>query len=89
MVEKFIAKFKKDDITEESVNTEFITRYLNSDGKQFFIRIPTKVSSTFKLKNRQTVELAINYKTKEIVLKFKDEIGDKTKRKSNLTKKKK
>ena len=88
MVERFIAKYHKPKITDESVNTEYITRVLNSDGKQFFIRIPLKVSNEFKLKNRQAVEFKINYRTREINLRFKDEIIEKTKRKSNLKKKK-
>lgn len=89
MVDRFVSREIKPEITKEDVNTEIITRALNSDGKQFFLRIPTKVSKEFKLKNRQAVEMRINYLTKEVILSFKEEVVEKTERKSNLKKRKK
>lgn len=89
MVDKYISKLHKPEITEEDVNTEIIKRHLNYDGKQLYIRIPTKIANIFNLKNRQATDLIINYKDKEVLLKFKDNIVDKNKRKSNLKKIKK
>jgi len=89
MVKKYIAKENKPEIKQEEVNVEKISRHLNSDGKQLYIRIPTKVSTILDLKKRQEVELIINYGKKTINLNIKDNIVNKTKRKSNLIKKKK
>ena len=60
MVKKYIAKENKPEIKPDDVNVEKISRHLNSDGKQLYIRIPTKVATILDLKKRQ--EIALNIK---------------------------
>lgn len=88
-MKKYIAKNEKPIITKEDVNKEEINRHLNSDGKQLFIRIPTKATNFLNLKHRQEVTLIIDYKEQTILLNFNEKIKPKTARKSNLNKNKK
>ena len=74
------------EIDKNNINRENISRRLNSDGRQLFIRIPQKVSRELDLKNRQEVLMEVDYKDKKLILSFTNKIFEKTKKKSNIVK---